>query len=140
MKGRKNTITLFLLVLVLASCGGDSGPSDTDPVKGILKGTWRVQAVSVDNTDQTMLYNKLTLTFTDANYTTTNGANVWPASGGWTFTDATAKTILRSDGVIMVVNVATETELVLSFHWDNTTIGSGRAKSIEGPHVFTFGE
>lgn len=129
------------LVLMLASCGDDAAQSETDRVKDILKnGTWKVQTVSVDNTDQTLLYKNLTLTFTDANYTTTNGANIWPASGGWSFTDDTAKTILRSDGVSMAVGEAITTKLVLSFNWATTTIGPGRAESIQGPHVFTFGK
>lgn len=129
------------LVLVLASCGDDAAQSETDRVKDILiSGTWKVQTVSVDNTDQTLLHKNLTLTFTGANYTTTNGANVWPASGGWSFTDDTAKTILRSDGVSMAVGEATPTKLVLSLQWNNTTIGPGRGESIAGPHVFTFGK
>jgi hypothetical protein len=135
------SISVLCLMMVLASCGGNDPQSETDRVKDILKsGPWKVQTVSVDNTDQTTLYKNLTLTFTEANYTTTNGANVWPASGGWTFTDDTAKTILRSDGVSMAVGEATTTKLVLSFDWANTTIGPGRTKSIEGAHVFTFGK
>jgi hypothetical protein len=145
MKNIKKMVTIVFsssalcLLLMLASCGDDAAQSEADRVKDILKsGTWKVQTVSVDNTDQTLLYKNLTLTFTDANYTSTNGANVWPASGGWSFTDDTAKTILRSDGVSMYVGEANPTKLVLSFQWNNTTIGSGRGESIAGPHVFTF--
>ncbi len=57
----------------------------------------------VDDVDHTVLYENLTLTFTDTHYTTTNGANVWPASGEWNFTDDSGTTILRSDGVIITV-------------------------------------
>lgn len=136
------SITSLVAMLLLASCGGDDETqSETDRVRDILKsGTWKVQTVSVTNTDQTALYKNLTLTFTDANYTTTNGANVWPASGGWSFTDDTAKTISRSDGITIAVGEATTTKLVLSFDWGRTTIGPGRAESISGAHVFTFGK
>ena len=128
------------LLLVHASCGGgkDAEPSETDRIKAILKGTWQVQTVIVDDTDQTTLYENLTLTFTDANYSTTNGGKVWPASGGWTFTDETGRTILRSDDVIITVEEVTTNTLVLSFDWDTTTIGPGRSKSIQGTHLFTF--
>lgn len=136
------TSTLCLLLVVLANCGGDDpAQSEIDRVKGILNsGTWKVQTVSVDDIDQTALYENLTLTFTDTNYTTTNGANVWPASGGWSFTDDSATTILRSDGVIITIAGATTTKLVLNLDWPDTTIGPGRAKSIQGAHVFTFGK
>jgi hypothetical protein len=147
MKNIKKIMTVLFstsalcIFLTLASCGDDAAQSEADRVKDILKsGTWKVQTVSVDNTDQTLLYKNLTLTFTDANYTSTNGANVWPASGGWSFTDDTAKTILRSDGVSIAVGEATTTKLVLSFDWANTTIGPGRVESIKGAHVFTFGK
>jgi hypothetical protein len=148
MKNIKKIVTMVFsslalcLVLMLASCGDDATQSEADRVKDILiSGTWKVQTVGVGNTDQTLLYKNLTLTFTGANYTTTtNGANIWPASGGWSFTDDTAKTILRSDGVSMAVGEATTTKLVLSFQWNNTTIGPGRGESIAGPHVFTFGK
>jgi hypothetical protein len=132
------TSTLCLL-LGQASCGGDdAAPSETDRVRGILKGAWKVQTVRVDDTDQTTRYKNLTLTFTDANYSTTDGAPVWPAAGGWTFTDETGKAILRSDDVIITVEEATASTLVLRFDWDTTTIGPGRIKSIQGEHVFTF--
>jgi hypothetical protein len=136
------SLTILSLLLLLASCGGDDAAQlETDRVKDILKSdTWKVQTVSVNDTEQTALYKSLTLTFTDANYTTTNGANIWPASGGWSFTDDTAKTILRSDGVSMAVSEATTTKLVLSFDWANTTIGPGRVESVKGAHVFTFGK
>lgn len=127
------------LLLVQASCGGDdAAPSETDRVRDILKGVWNVQTVRVDDTDQTTRYKNLTLTFTDANYSTTQGAPVWPASGGWTFTDETGKTILRSDDVIITIEAATTSTLVLRFDWDTTTIGAGRITSIRGEHVFTF--
>lgn len=129
-----------LLLVVLTNCGGDdSEQSETDRVEAALRsGTWKVETVSVDDVDQTALYEHLTLTFTKTAYTTTNGANVWPASGGWNFTDDSATTILRDDGVVITVAEATTTKLVLSFDWATTTIGPGRTASTEGEHVFTF--
>jgi hypothetical protein len=135
------SLSIICILFLLVSCGEDATKSETDRVKEILgSGTWKVQNVSVSSTDQTALYKNLTLSFTDTNYTTANGANVWPATGTWAFTDDSAKAILRNDGTTITVSEATDTKLVLSFDWANTTIGSGRMESIKGAHVFTFGK
>ncbi len=124
--------------ILLESCERNKVVLESDRVKEILVGTWKVQSVTVSAVDQTALYKNLTLSFTDTGFTTTNGANVWPASGTWSFTDDTAKTMLRSDGVTITITEATSTKLVLAFSWANKTIGPGRVESVSGAHVFTF--
>ena len=112
---------------------------ETDRVKGILKSSaWKVQSVSVDNTDQTSVYKGLTLSFTDAGYTSTNGGVVWPASGTWVFADGNAKTITRSDNLAVTITEVTDTKLVLTLTWATTTLGGGRVESVKGINVFTF--
>jgi hypothetical protein len=112
---------------------------ETDRVKGILKSSaWKVQSVSVDNTDQTTVYKGLTLIFTDAGYTSTNGGVVWPASGTWVFADGNAKTITRSDNLAVTITEVTDTKLVLTLTWATTTLGGGRVESVKGINVFTF--
>lgn len=132
------SIVVFLALGTIASCKKDTVQSETDRVKEILKASWKVQTVSVDAVDQTTLYKNLTLSFTDAGYSTTNGANVWPASGTWSFTNDTAKGMLRSDGITITITEATSTKLVLALNWANKTIGPGRVESVSGAHVFTF--
>lgn len=136
------TTALCLLLVVLTNCGDDAAAkSENDRIKDMLRsGTWKVQTVLVDDVDHTALYEDLTLAFTGTHYTTTNGANVWPASGEWNFNDDSGTTMLRSDGVIITIATITTTNLVLTFDWPDTTIGSGRAESIQGAHVFTFGK
>jgi hypothetical protein len=135
-----NVLSLVVLIALvgLVGCNKDTVQSETERVKGILKGSWKVQSVSVDGTDQTALYKNLTLSFTDTGFTTTNGANVWPASGTWSFTNDTGKSMLRSDGTTITITEATATKLVLAFNWANKTIGPGRVESVSGAHVFTF--
>ena len=127
-------------LMLFQSCKKDDPIPETERVKSILKAnTWRMQAVSVDGTDQTQVYAGLTLTFTDTNYSTTNGGVVWPATGTWVFADQTGKLITRSDGLAITVEEATTTTLSLKLTWANTTLG-GRASSVAGVHVFVFGK
>lgn len=132
--------TMLVALLIMAACvGDDPSQPETERIMELLtNGNWQMQNVRVDNTDRTLLYKNLSLAFAEGNYTTTNGGTIWPASGTWSFTDETAKTILRSDGVIISLGEVTSTSLVLSFDWASSTIGAGREQSVKGAHVFTF--
>ncbi len=141
----KNIITtLFVAIsvsgLVLFSgCKKDDPQPETDRVKGLLlANAWRIQTVSIDDTDQTTLFTGLTLSFTNTNYSTTNGGVVWPASGTWSFSDNTGKKILRSDGQEITVTEVTATNLELSLTRAKGTLALGRVSSVAGNHVFTF--
>lgn len=133
---------LFIGLLTMQSCGKKNDPQpETDRVMEILKAnTWKMTSVTVDNTDRTTVYAGLTLSFTDTNYSTTNGGVVWPTSGTWAFADATGKLITRSDGLAISVEEATTTKLSLKLTWAETTLGGGRASSVAGVHVFVFGK
>ena len=96
--------------------------------------------VTVDGTDKTSVYTGLTLSFTDTNYTTTNGGVVWPASGTWSFADATGKLITRSDGLSITVEEAIATSIKLKLTWEEGALGGGRAAAVAGVHVFSFGK
>ncbi len=125
--------------VIISVQGCEDEVPETDRVKGILKSSaWKVQSVSVDNTDQTTVYKGLTLSFTDAGYTSTNGGVVWPASGTWVFADGNAKTITRSDNLAVTITEVTDTKLVLTLTWATTTLGGGRVESVKGINVFTF--
>lgn len=134
------TAATIISALLVTSCKKSDDPQpETTRIKGLLKANaWRIQNVTVDATDQTELFTGLTLSFTDTNYTTTNGSVVWPASGTWNFTDGTAKKVLRSDDVEVTIVEVTDSSLKLSLTWDTGTIGSGRALSVGGNHVFSF--
>ena len=142
----KKTISIVLLLMIngnlilLQGCKKDDPLPETERVKNLLKAnTWRMQTVTVDGIDQTLVYAGLTLTFTDTNYSTANGGAVWPATGTWTFADQTGKLITRSDGLPVSIEEATTTKLSLKLTWAKTTLG-GRASSIAGVHVFVFGK
>lgn len=135
------TVSTFAL-LFTQSCGGNVAPAPT-PVETMTKllvgtnsKTWKIQTVNVNGVDQTNTFTGMTIQFSKANYTTTNGGVVWP-SGSWSFTDDTATSFLRSDGITVSI-VATETSLTLSMTWNKTTYGGGRVNSLAGPYVFKF--
>lgn len=139
-------ISVFVIISILScsvlitNCKKKDDPKpETARVEELLKSnTWKIQSVTVDGTDQTALFNNMTLTFTATAYTTTNGGLVWPASGTWAFADASAKSITRSDGLEIAINEASATSLKLSLTWAKGTFGPGRVSSIAGNHVFSF--
>jgi hypothetical protein len=133
---------LALTTLTFQGCGkkgGDPAPTEIEKAtKQLNSGTWKVQSVKIDDVDHTVLFTGFTLQFTPTTFTTTNGGEVWPASGNWTFTDASAKKITRSDDVEVTLDAISESQLVLSLKWESTSFGSGRSTSLSGVHKFTF--
>jgi hypothetical protein len=129
---------LAFSVLTFTSCSNnDPAPTDIEIVTDqITSGPWKVKSVTVDGTDQTNLFTSFTLQVSPAAFTTTHGGVVWPASGSWDFTDASATKIKRTDGIEMTIESISESELILSFTWSTTTYGGGRISSISGLHRF----
>jgi hypothetical protein len=130
----------IIALLLLAACGGDDPkPSAVEIVQQRLtSATWLLETVTVDGSNQTELYEGLTLTFTKSGYTSTGGEPVWQASGLWSFTDETALNILRDDGVNLTIVTLTDATLSIKLIWNDTTLGTGRSSSIAGEYVFTF--
>lgn len=44
--------------------------------------------------------------------------------------------LFRPSGV--TIESLTDTQLIISLHWDETTLGQGRVRSVEGDHTFEF--
>lgn len=134
-----NVVLLTVACVFLAGCKGSDDPSPKDvTTQKLTATTWRVSTVSVDGTDQTSLFTNMTLKFTASNYTTTKGGVVWPASGTWTFIDATAKKFKRDNDLEVTIVEVTDTTLKLSLTWTAGTFGSGRVASVGGVHTFTM--
>jgi hypothetical protein len=141
MKNLKIAASLFVIInfLYLTSCKKDDPEPETARIQKLLAANaWVMQSVTVNEMDQTNLFTGLTLSFTNTNYSTTNGGVVWPAIGTWEFTDATANTIVRDDGLQITINEVTSTSLKLAFTWSTTTLGGGRTASVAGDHEFSF--
>lgn len=132
-------VWVLMGLVTLVGCKKDDPKPETERIKELLRtNTWRIQSVTVDGTDQSTLFTGLTLTFTDTNYSTTNGGVVWPASGSWSFVDNTAKKIIRSDGLEIRVEEVTGTSLKLGLTRTAGSLGTGRIESVAGNHTFSF--
>lgn len=143
---KANILKLFLAIGLISlfgiqSCKKDD-PKPTEVAQNQLIGdgnkTWKIQSVAVDGIDQTALFAAMTIKFSSTGYTTSGGGVVWPTPGTWNFVDDTATGFFRGDG-IQVQLIVSETSLKLSLPWTLATFGGGRASSIAGAHVFTFG-
>ena len=132
-------------VLLLSDCGSKSDPTPaaaTEPqrVTGLMKtGTWKVQSVMVDGTDQSALFKNFTLSFTDAGFASVNGSAVWPSSGTWKFVNDQATSFTRDDGLVVTIQTVSSTQLIISLVWTKTTLGPGRVTSVKGTTVFILG-
>jgi hypothetical protein len=125
---------------VLSSCGGDDPTPVQTMTKRLIAHPWELSSATVDGTDETTLYNGLTITFTETGFTTTNGGVVWPPSGTWEFIDKSAKIIIRNDDLQIEILESVNTSLKLGFTWTSDTFGPGRVGSVAGNHVLTFVE
>jgi hypothetical protein len=132
--------TLAIAMMVLVSCGG--GKKDASPtVETMLTtGTWKLKTVTVDGVNKNDLFSNFSLSFTPTEFSSVNGAPVWPTSGTWAFASADKKTFTRNDGLVVTLNAITETELTLTLTWSKTTLGGGRVASIQGVHTFVLGK
>lgn len=130
-----------MMVLVhLTGCGGGSnGPTAKEVnTQKLIANSWKLNTVTVDAVDKTVLYAGLTLKFTATNYTSTSGGVVWPASGTWSFTDEAGKTIKRSDNQEITITEISDTALKLTLTRTQGTFGPGRIESVAGVHVFSL--
>lgn len=131
--------TILLAVALFTGCKGDDPQPETQRVQKLLSsGTWQIDHVWVDETDQTSFFTGLTLSFTKDTYETTNGKAVWPASGTWEFADDSADKIIRDDGIEVTVLEVTKTSLKLSLTNPTIVIGSAKANGLAGAHEFHF--
>jgi hypothetical protein len=150
MRKLLSLIVLTAISIGFIHCGGGGGdPELTEEQKVLEKltantGKWGGNATStvvVDGLDVTDdLFSGFSITFTEGSYTTTGTSPVFPSSDTWTFKANTNGTVLvrASDDKEMTISSLTDTELVFTLVWDQTTTSSGRQKSIPGPHVFTL--
>lgn len=139
----KNYNSIFYSILMAAAlftgCKGDDPQPETQRIQKLLSsGTWQIDQVWVDETDQTSFFTGLTLSFTKDTYETTNGKAVWPATGTWEFADESADKIIRDDGIEVTVLEVTKTSLRLSLTNPTIGIGSAKANGLAGAHEFHF--
>lgn len=133
-----------LLIIVLSttfSCGEDAPLKEEQRITNLLSvDNWAVNRVQVDGQDKSNLFVDFSLRFNkDKTYTTTGTTPVWPRSGTWNFKDVNNPiTIVREDGLEVLINSLTESKLELELVWEKTTISGGKEMSVRGRHVFAL--
>jgi hypothetical protein len=150
-------VSRILTLLVLASatvfyssCGGDddNAKSETDQQLEKLNGTWVIQAatdVTQDSDAPPFAFTNMQLVInasagsTSFNWTTSGRPELgpWDAQGTFQFGDPVASVLKRNDNVTINYNV-TDTELIMTFTFNNSAGYPGRAKSVEGDWHFEF--
>ena len=130
----------ILCLMVLSSCGGSTSEPTAKEVntQKLIANTWKLNTVTVDAVDKTVLYAGLTVKFTATSYTSTSGGVVWPASGTWSFTDEVGKIIKRNDNQEITITEISDTALKLTLTRTQGSFGPGRIESVAGVHVFSL--
>ncbi len=139
-------ITYILSILLLSSfitligCKDDSDPAPTEldlQLTALQNGgsNWvlGVDGVLKDGFDVSNQFSGFKLTIGAFTFTTKNSlSGAWPASGTWEFQDDNPNQVLRSDGVLMAVNLSGD-NLTLTFQGSAT---GGRINSVDGEYQF----
>ncbi|OEK00318.1 hypothetical protein BFP97_01775 [Roseivirga sp. 4D4] len=128
MKIQKYISMMFVLAILLVSaCNNDDpeGVSFQDEAFESLAGEWTFGidgSIVVDGTDVSANYPGFSLSFADGTYQTSNGADLFNASGTWGWTDEQARTIrLDGNGLDITIQTLTVNRFVFSFSFAGAT-------------------
>lgn len=166
MKKLNYLLSLAVLVIILASagCGGSDGPGvPADDQVGLkLTSVWRIDGNTPNSVtfspplqDRTDSYSdfKLTITYDPTNNSGTysidggplDGTRPFKVSGGtWEFggtiddPNQPSFNIVRNDGLSILIEQLTDTNLQMSFNFDPADHESSRTEAVEGTWVFSF--
>jgi hypothetical protein len=130
---------VLALALFLAGCGDEPLTKKEEVIKKLTAKSWSIQSVTIDDADNTSEFSGLKLTFTKTGFTAENENIIWPSSGTWNFTDATASAFIRNDDLEVSITEITDSKLVVTLQWADTYFGEGgRTKALQGEYVFVF--
>ncbi|MCX8490404.1 MAG: hypothetical protein ORN54_04990, partial [Cyclobacteriaceae bacterium] len=73
----------------------------------------------------------------DKTFTSSGGEPIWPSSGSWDFTDASAKGI-SIDNLSLTILEVTNNKFSYSLPWTKTSLAGGRIGSIPGDITFVM--
>jgi hypothetical protein len=136
-----SAIILYTTVTV-TSCKDDDPSATETNLKRLTAHHWQLTKVTVDGIDKTSLFIGFTLQWNkDNSFAVIDGGAMWPPTGTWSFTDGTAQTLFvslsNSADAEVTIETLNDTNLIIS-HWDETTLGQGRVRSVEGDYLFEF--
>lgn len=138
-KAAINSILIVSISLLMCCREKEAVLTDEEKVRELLvSGVWVLQNVIVDGTNQTPLYSGLTLNFSANQITVQNANVVWNGIYIWSFTNSSAKSFLRDDGIIVSIKEISNSGLIIELNWTKTTFDRGKVDSVAGLHTFTF--
>ena len=133
---------IALSMFSLLRCGGDDGPPP-EPAQQkafkMLKGTWKISggSIKVGGVDESTQYPGFSLSFTEKNYTSSNGGKLFSENGSWSWKDKDpekAKNITL-DGKEITITELTASKLVFTFTFSS---GGSVAAGISGNYTVTL--
>ncbi len=128
-----NYILFISILLFTVSCKKkNSDPSLQEQALNQLQGSWTVVEVRKDDTIITD-FQDFTITFTNSEFSTTNGSPVWPSAASFVFADEQTITNLRLQNARSLEAVLNDNILILSIAYEQSN-----ARGIEGDYVFTL--
>lgn len=146
MKKLKKYILLLSIIALLTNCGDpDPVPQSVDETQVVIDGlakTWTVSQVSLDGTSVDSDWDNVQVNFTANKSFSITGlsqenALIWPSSGSYSFPDATKPmSLLRSDGISIVISDLTESSATIKFGITGRT--GGRGSGLSGNYSFSF--
>lgn len=138
MKIKLNLIVIFIACMI-GSCSEEENPNAEAKFLKKLSGTWKISTIQLDGTDVTESFTGMELTFSKKKtYGVISGvAPIWNDTGTFSLLPQDdSYSIIRDDGVIMVVEKLTNDKLMLRFMY---TSSFARAGSVSGEYVFDLG-
>ncbi len=114
-------VLVLSLVLGLSSCNPDDGPSLQDEAFELLEGEWTfgtTGSILLDGEDLSLNFPGFSLSFANGTYQTSNGGDLFRATGTWEWLNEEAKQITLDTGEeVTIVNL---TESVFEFSFFHT--------------------
>ena len=143
IKKRLSYALLMALTMLWPSCKSETELTQQELVTAQLVAdgdSWEAGSVTIDEVDESGLFDHFSIKFTEQEFTTENGGVVWPSSGTWSFTSPEAASFKRGDGLEVLIESIGKDELGLSLEWDQTTLDveGGKVVSRKGRHRFKF--
>ncbi|WP_323758011.1 hypothetical protein [Roseivirga sp.] len=121
---------LVLLVMVLIGCGSDSpiGKTINELAFEKLAGDWSYGTngqIILDGQDVSLNYVGFSMSFTDGTYTTTNGGDLFKATGTWTWANETGGSINLDTGEEVTILDLSLTSFKFSFTHTGGPVAAG---------------
>ena len=130
---------LIMFVALVIGCQSDdpTGPTAQEEAFELLAGDWTFGtngSITLDNQDVSQNYSGFTLSFTDGTYTTTNGGDLFRATGTWTWANQAAGSItLDTNEEVNIIELGLD-----SFKFSFTHTGRGVAAGTSGKYVVSL--